>query len=393
MRTIGVYLIFAAVVLRAAVLLSDQPEFLLVSALLAGYGLLLMSETWLIHRAPFPFLHSPKLQLGYLLLQCLLVIGVLIASTYEDFLALLFIPLSLDAVSFFGRQVGYRMIAVFCLIMTVTLLFSEEGQLFGLAMGIMYTGICFLFGGYAHQVQRASAAHEQNEAMFKQLETAHRQLQGYAEQMANLAMEQERNRLARELHDSVTQTVFSMNLAAQSVQLLFHKDPQRATGQLLRLEELAASAQREIQSLVSQLGPRDLMEAGLPAALQRFAQEEKARSGLQVSLEIHGERTFSEMVATGLYSIAHEALVNISKHSGTCEAFLRLNMSEDQSCLEIEDHGCGFDHEAIFDRRGHLGLAGMFERAREIGWHLSVASHPGQGTRISVTEHPYGGAG
>ena len=387
MRTIGVYLIFAAVILRAVVVLSDRPELFVITALLAGYGLLLFGKTWLIHQKPARLLQFPRLlQFAYLLLQSVLVIGVLVISSYEDFLALLFIPLSLDAVSFFGRRIGYIAIAIFSLAMIFTLLFSEVGPLFGLAMGILYSGICYLFGGYAHQVQEAEAIHNRNEQMFNELQAAYRQLKGYADQRASLAIEQERSRLARELHDSVTQTVFSMNLAAQSAQLLLNKEPPRAAGQLLRLEELATSALSEIQSLVSQLKPRSILEEGLPIALHRLAAQQKARNGLEVSLEIQGEELLSEGVATGLYSIVHEALINVSKHSGVSEAIVRLNVERGHSCLEIEDHGRGFNPDGAPGQRGHVGLASMFERAREIGWNLSVQSHPRSGTRITVTD-------
>ena len=391
MQTIGMYLIFAAVVSRAAVVLSGRSEFPFVLALLASYGLLLLGETWFVPGKPLRYLASPEAQLAYLVLQSVLVIMALILSSYEDFLAMLFVPLSLQAVSFFGRRVGYTIIGILSLAMILTLLFSDVGELFGLAMGILYSGVCFLFGGYAHQVQKAKAAREQNELMFNQLQMAHRQLQGYADQIASLAVEQERNRLARELHDSVTQTVFSMNLAAQSAQLLLDKEPPRAAGQLIRIEELAASAQREIQSLVSQLRPHSITEVGLPIALQQLALEHKMRDGLQVSLEIQGEGTLPETVATSLYSIAHEALVNVSKHSGRCEAILRLNLNKDHSSLEIEDHGWGFNPETVLNQRGHLGLAGISERAREIGWRLSVFTKQGQGTRILVTNDPSGG--
>ena len=104
-------------------------------------------------------------------------------------------------------------------------LFSNMGQLFGLAMGVLYSGLAFLFGGYAYQVQKAEASQDRNRRTFDELQAAHRQLQGYADQATSLAVEQERNRLARELHDSVTQTVFSMNLAAQSTRLLLDRDP------------------------------------------------------------------------------------------------------------------------------------------------------------------------
>jgi signal transduction histidine kinase len=391
MRTVGTYLIFAAVVLRATVVVSSEPELPIVLALLAGYGLLLTGETWSISRKPSPFLQSPTSQLAYLCLQSVLVIAVLIISSYEDFLAMLFIPLSLDAVSFFGRRVGYLVIALFSTGMILTLLFSDVGPVFGLVMGVLYSGICFLFGGYAHQVQKAEMARDQNVQMLSELQSAHRKLQGYADQRESLAIEHERNRLARELHDSVTQTVFSMNLAAQSAHLLLDKEPPLAAKQLLHIEELAASAQNEIQSLVSQLRPLSITKEGLPAALRRLALEQKARGGLQVSLEIHGEESLSETVAVSLYSITQEALINVAKHSGSCEAIVRLNASRDHSCLLIEDHGQGFDPDTALDPRGHLGLTSMFERAREIQWSFTVWSRPGQGTRICVTENPSGG--
>jgi signal transduction histidine kinase len=388
MRTLGVYLIFAAVALRGAVVTSDAPYFTPVLELLAGYGLLLIARTWLTRSKLQSLFESHSIQFAYLLLQSALVIELLVVSGYEDLFANLFIPLSLDAVSFFGRRFGYFCIAAFALALTSTLFFSDQGHLFGLAMGSLYSGVCFLFGGYASQVFKAQAARDQNQRTFDELQLAHRQLQGYADQMASLAVEHERNRLARDLHDSVTQTVFSMNLAAQSARLLLEKEPLRTScsAQLQHLEELATNALGEIQSLVSQLKPRSIAEEGLPTAVRRLADERQSRDGLQVSLEIHGERKLSEAETLGLYSIAHEALINVAKHSGVHEACVHLNLDDDHSCLEIEDHGRGFDPQAALKQRGHLGMAGMAERAREIGWSLSVQSSPLQGTRILVTQ-------
>ena len=390
MQTIGVYLIFAAVALRTAVVVSGKPEFPVILALLFVYGVLLFGETWLMGNSHLRLSHSPALQLGYLFLQSFLLISALILSSYEDFLAMLFIPLSLEAVAFFGRRVGYWLIAAFSLVTIVTLLFSDVGPLFGLVMGILYTGVCFLFGGYAYQVQQAKAAHDQNERMFHELQKAHGQLQRYANDVSALAVEHERNRLARELHDSVTQTVFSMNLSVQSVQLLLEKEPARVAGQLLRLEQLAASALGEIQSLISQLKPHSNAEEGLSVSLQRLAAEHQAQYGLQVSLEFEAEPALPKAVDANLYSIAHEALVNVARHSGGCEATVRLCVENDHACLEIQDHGRGFDPGAMLDQPGHLGLTGMFERAREIGWQLSVSSRPGQGTCVRVMSNPSG---
>jgi signal transduction histidine kinase len=405
MRTAGVFLIFAAVAMRGAGLFWGNDRFRAVMGLLAAHGLALIVKTWIVQAKSGDFAlrtnadskvfakHAGSARLwnlgaaAYLLLQSTLVVLILDQSTYEDFFNLLFISLSLDAVAFFGRRLGLWWIAAFSIAILSVMQFSEQGQLFGLAMGILYSGICFLFGGYASQVLKAESARAQNQNAFNELQVAHRQLQGYADQVANLAVEQERNRLARDLHDSVTQTVFSMNLAAQSARLLLDKNPPQTSGQLLRLEELAANALSEIQSLVSQLTPRSLADEGLPTALQQLADERQARDDLQVALEIDGEKTLSEAETLGLYAIVNEALTNIIKHSGTREATVRLKLNDDSSSLTIEDQGRGFNSQSAQNQRGHLGLAGMSERAREIGWTLSVESEKDRGTRILVTRN------
>ena len=391
MRTAGKFLIFSAVFLRAVVVLSGAAEFRGILVLLSAYGVLMATEAWLVHQSKRPeLIKSPGMQFAYLCLQAILVLGLLLVSDYEDFLAELFIPISLDAVSFFGRRVGFRLIAVFCLGMTGVLLFSPEGPLFGFAMSVLYSGLCFVFGAYAGQVQKAEAARTQNQDTYEELQGAHRQLQAYADRLVDLAAERERNHLARDLHDSVTQTVFSMNLAAQSARLLWDRAPSQVGEQLNRLEELASSAQQEIQSLVTQLSPPTLPEMDLLTALQSLALEEKFRYGLQISVEVQGKQNFSHGVASGLYAITQEALANVAKHSGCKEAVVILQLVQGGSYLLIEDHGRGFNTETLSAQRGHLGLAGISERAREMGWTLIVESQPSAGTRVLVSEPPTG---
>jgi len=283
------------------------------------------------------------------------------------------------------------------------MLIDEKGWVFGLTMTLLNAGYCLLFSGYAHQVQRAELLREQNQHILAEVRVAHHQLQDYAVQAEGLAAERERGRLARELHDSVTQTVFSMNLTVQSVRLLLGREPDRAFGQLERLEELAASAMGEIQALVSQLRPQSMAGEGLPTALRRLVAERQARDGLQVTVEVNGEadggigaspgirQALPEPVAEGVYHIAQEALTNVAKHAGTDQATLRLTLTVGASFLEIEDGGRGFDPDLALRQHGHLGLAGMAERAGEIGWSLSIESRLGCGTRIRVEENPLEG--
>jgi signal transduction histidine kinase len=422
MRKVGIYLIYAAVALRGLVRLASEPGFGRAAVLLASYGLLLvLAETQLVRRGALrPSQAEPShlvlasareplpvvfwFSLAYLLVQTGLVVGLLFVPPILDFFGFLFIPLSMQAVFLVGRRLGFVWIGLFSLAMAGPMLIDEKGWVFGLTMTVLNTGYCFLFSGYAHQVQRSEAAREHNEQILAELQVAHRRLQGYALQAEGLAAERERNRLARELHDSVTQTVFSMNLTVQSARLLLAREPGRAAGQLLRLEELAASAMSEIQSLVSQLRPQSIAEEGLPTALHRLAAERQARDGLQVTVDVGGEPCaesgyppdtglrLPESVAEALVHIAQEALTNVARHAGTDEASVRLNLAAGVSSLEVEDGGLGFDLEFALNQRGHLGLAGMAERAAEIGWKLSIESRPGRGTRIRAEEDPQGGA-
>ncbi|HSJ55901.1 MAG TPA: sensor histidine kinase [Anaerolineae bacterium] len=397
MHTVGIYLIYAAVVVRGLVRLGRMHDPGLVVALLALYGLLLIFETVAVIPPPWHLLRpggtqprgSRGLLLACLLAQSGLVIWLLLNRQVQDFYALLFIPPSLLAVLSFGRRVGFLWIAAFTLAMAGPLLAAQEGRTFGLVMTLNYGGVCFLFGGYAHQVRVADTARREARRALADLEVAHHRLQGDAAQREELAAAQERNRLARDLHDSVTQTVFSMNLTVQSARLLMSRDRAQVAAQIERLEELAAGAMGEIQTLVSQLGPAPasgLAGEGLPAALRRLAGERRALDGLEVTLEVSGRHPLPEPVAASLYAIAHEALANVVKHAGTRQATVRLTLADGASCLEVEDAGSGFDPGSAWGRRGHLGLAGMAERAREVGWTLAVESHPGGGTRVRAAE-------
>jgi signal transduction histidine kinase len=234
-------------------------------------------------------------------------------------------------------------------------------------------------------ISRTDAARRENERLIGDLQAAQRELQDYAAQAEAFAASQARRRMARELHDSAAQTIFGMNLAAQTAAVLLQRDPRRVPEQLDRLQELARSAMREIQALADQLRPRDLAEGGLPQALRRLAAERRARDGLAVQVEVSGERELPAAVAEGLLRIVQEALSNVAKHARTTEALVRLELTRPARLL-IADRGAGFDPATALAQSGHVGLAGMAERSRELGWRLTCDSTPGAGTRIIVEE-------
>jgi signal transduction histidine kinase len=380
-RYLAIYLILAAVTYRTLTASYDEsvPLNPVVYIYLAAYAALLVSEPLLTRRLRwFPWV--------YLIAQTGLVVAMLFTAPQLDFLPMLFLPLSFQAVMIFKRRAGFVWIAAFCLAMIYPVMLGWDWEPGGLVVVLAYTAANFLMGSTAHWSQRVERARQENQRLLAELQVAYRQLQDYAAQVEEHAAAQERSRLAQELHDSVTQTIFSMNLTVQAAQMLIAQNPARVAGQLDRLQELARGAVGEIQVLIGQLQPHNLAQEGLPAALRRLAAERWRRDGLQVEVQVTGEKTLPEPLAIGLYRIAQEALNNVAKHAGTCQASLLLNLAAHPASLEIADDGQGFEPDKVVRDLNHIGLSGMAERARELGWRLEIDSEPGRGTRIHAEE-------
>ncbi|MFQ6058037.1 MAG: GAF domain-containing protein [Anaerolineae bacterium] len=204
------------------------------------------------------------------------------------------------------------------------------------------------------------------------------------EQAQQLAVVEERQRLARELHDSVTQSLFSMTLTAQAARTLLERDPQRAAPQLARLQELAQGALAEMRSLIFQLRPTAVEEEGLVSALRKHIAAVRSRDGLAVDLRVEGERRLPAEQEEGLFRIVQEALNNVVKHAQTERAVVELKMGEEAVFLLVADDGIGFDPRTAVREGETMGLINMRERAEMLGGTLEIDSRPGEGTRIIV---------
>lgn len=380
MRNIVLLTIYFAVVIRAVAFhFYDDPVPLITYGFLAAYGILLASYPALSQRIP-------RYTGFYLLLQFALVMAAQFSMPSIDFLISLFFPLSFQAVFSYGRRTGFAIITVGLVGIFFPIMVGWEWQIEGVAVFVLNAAACFLVGNYAHLILASGRADQSNQRLSRDLQQANQKLQELALQREELAVLQERSRMARELHDSVTQTIFSMNLTVQSVRMLVEQDLSQVAAQLDRLQDLASSAVGEIQVLISQLRPQTDTEAGLLQALQELLRQRQIQDGLQVELQILGDRQLPQTTILGLYRIVQEALNNVAKHAGTLHALIRLDLQDRPAYLEIEDHGCGFDTGQVPADPSHLGLAGMADRAQELGWKMSIHSRPGQGTRIRVEE-------
>jgi len=205
---------------------------------------------------------------------------------------------------------------------------------------------------------------------------------GLRRQAAELASSEERAHLARELHDSVTQALFSMTLITRTIELLLARDPDAARAQITSLRDLQRDALAEMRSLIFELRPGSLEQDGLVHALRTHCAAVEGRIGLPILLDAEPLDRLPIDTEDGLYRIAQEALHNIVKHAGARQVRIALRRVDGTVTLRIEDDGKGFDPETI--PSGHLGVAGMRARAERIGGRLMVDSTPGSGTRIEV---------
>ena len=203
------------------------------------------------------------------------------------------------------------------------------------------------------------------------------------EQAQELAALQERQRLARELHDSVSQALYGISLWAHTVrEALESSEPEQAEAAIEDVLTLAEAGLAEMHALIFELRPESLETEGLVAALTKQVEALRARYKLTVEADLVDEPALSLEKKEALYRIAQEALHNIVKHARASNVVLRLARQEREVFLEVCDNGKGFVPTGPFP--GHLGVRSMRERVTKIGGTLTIESAPGQGTCIRV---------
>jgi PAS domain S-box-containing protein len=202
------------------------------------------------------------------------------------------------------------------------------------------------------------------------------------EKVAQDAVASERTRLARDLHDAVTQTLFSASLIAEVLPDLWEMKPDEGRKRLEELRQLTRGALAEMRTLLVELRPNALIDVPLPVLLKQLCESFIGRARLPVQLNVEGTRTLPPDVQMTFYRITQEALNNIVKHAKATQVIVTLRLG-DVVRLSIVDNGVGFDPAAV--PANHLGTKIMRERAEAIGATHSLYSEPGEGTQISVT--------
>jgi signal transduction histidine kinase len=240
---------------------------------------------------------------------------------------------------------------------------------------------------------RVRSIHHQKVALEQQVELRTAELQHEIEQRqkaekaladsaAAAAVTSERTRLARDLHDAVTQTLFSASLIAEVLPDLWDMNQAEGRKRLEELRQLTRGALAEMRTLLVELRPNALVDVPLPVLLKQLCESFIGRARLPVQLNVDGKRTLPPDVQMAFYRITQESLNNIVKHAKATQVIVTLRM-DGVVRLSIADNGVGFDPANV--PPDHLGTKIMHERASTIGAVYSLYSEPGEGTQISVT--------
>lgn len=204
------------------------------------------------------------------------------------------------------------------------------------------------------------------------------------ERSRELTIAEERSRLAHELHDAVSQKLFSLRLTAQAAAALVDRDPARAKGELQQVAALAAEAAEELRAAVVELRPAALDEDGLIATLRTQIQVLDRAHTARVTFAVHKFRALPAAQEEAMLRVAQEALHNALRHSGAEHVDVTVDRRGCGAVLRVTDDGSGFEPHTVRRAGRHLGLVSMRDRAGGVGGTLAVESAPGKGTTIEL---------
>jgi NarL family two-component system sensor histidine kinase YdfH len=288
-----------------------------------------------------------------------------------------------EAVGLFGLNRRALLASVFYLMLGAVNI-SQASELISLGWMLLFVIPMIIFVVvYVVLYMRQAEAREQAQSLLTELEAANRQLSEYAAQVEKLTIAAERQRMARELHDTLSQGLAGLILQLEAADAHLNKEnPERAQEIIAQAMEQAratlANARRAIGDLRSSAEPIPGLEQALRAEVKRF----ENATGLPCELDVQLKSELPNSIVEAGLRIVSEALTNVARHAQALHAWVRIEETETQLCLEIRDDGGGFDPEAV--EAGHYGLLGMRERARLVGGTLDVVSEKGGGATIKV---------
>ena len=373
LTAIAGYLTLAAVAAAGLSTMRQAGERWEVAAgLLLAFGILLAR----MPKAGSPDWHSHL----YLAAQGSLVAGLLAMQPSTGIFPILYFILSPQAMLLLPQRPAILWIVAFILVTGGNIVIAQ-GWSEGLIALPIYAGGYFFFGIFAHALVRADAARRESQALLEELEVAHRQLQDYAARIEELAVVEERNRLAREMHDTLGHRLTVASVQLEAAQRLCPTDSERAASLVGTVRQQVREALSELRSTVAALRTPVEADLQLRSSLRRLMAHFEEATGLTVHRVLPEEMpTLPDDHRLALYRVVQEALTNIQKHAEAQQVWLVLSTSDEAVTLLVGDDGRGLtlSHDAT-----GFGLRGLRERAGQLGGELHLEPRPGGGTQLS----------
>jgi NarL family two-component system sensor histidine kinase YdfH len=352
-----------------------QPVILLI---FSGLTLIHIVLHWQLGR----FINQPRKTTWYILAQGALAFAVLLfAKNFYMTIALFMIMIG-EAIGLFGlTRRGIFAAIYFGTLLAINLIFifgwDNSGTLLLSTIPILVFVILSIT-----LYMRQNEAREQAQSLAANLEAANRQLSEYAVQVEELTLATERQRMARELHDTLSQGLSGLVLQLEAIKA--HLEAGRGERALVIIDQSLARARSTLANSRAAIDDLRVIPASLPEAMRAKSERFTQATGIPCELNLSLGRTApSPYTGEHLLNVLNEALANITRHAQANQVWVRLEAIEDRLELEVRDNGKGFDSGKAIEA-GHYGLLGMRERARLVGGTLEIKSEIEQGTRIRL---------
>jgi signal transduction histidine kinase len=315
------------------------------------------------------YAQNPNLYFG----AQILILGLLflLGSNNSDAFNFLFLILCIHIAVVSTARVAVLWIALCFSIVSLITLATRGTQ--GIYAVVFYSVTFVVCGFFGYTIQQVERARDRNQRLVEELQMTQRKLQ-------ELAVVEERNRLARDLHDSVKQQVFAISMQLSAARASLQEDD-KAYASVARAEKLAQQAGAELTTLIHQLRPPVLEKKSLTEAIQVHVNDWMQQTNIETEMNL-GEVSVSPDSEQALFRVLQEALANVARHSGANKAWVTLKSENDHVALRIEDNGIGYDIERI--TKG-IGLDSMKERIAAVHGKLDVSRRSSQGTCVTAT--------
>ena len=372
-----IFLVASYIFLVAAALVGLPNATSTTSRWVEGILLLIMG----VLLALMPNERSPRWQINlYLGVQGTLVAVLMFLNPGFTMYPTLYSLLSFQAVFLLSARPGAPWIATYALV-TAAAFFVDFGLEEALYAGVVYGGIDTFFGAFASTLRRVDAARRESEALLQELREAHGQLQEYALRVEELTVVEERNRLAREMHDTIGHRLTVASVQLEGAQRLCPVDPERAAAMVGTVRGQVREALNELRSTVATLRTPVEADLQLRSSLMRLMTYFEQATGLTIHRVLPEEMPdLPDTYRLALYRATQEALTNIQKHAAAEQVWLVLTVHDSAVTLLISDDGKGL---ALVGDRSGFGLRGLQERAEHLGGELHLEPRRGGGTQLT----------